>query len=252
MQDIQIIYEDEDLIAVNKPSGLLSIPDRFDAELPSLRTILKQKYPDLFVIHRIDRDTSGLILFAKNSEAHKYFSQLFESRNVIKKYLAIVHGKMQDDKGSFDQPIGEHHQVKGKMAVTRGGKPALTHYEVLEGFQSYSLLLLKIETGRTHQIRVHLQNAGHPVLCDALYGSAEPLLLSSIKKKKFKLSKDAESEQPIMNRLALHAASLEFQLKSGTQLALEAPLFKDMLATLKQLEKWTGASRKNGIVNKSL
>jgi 23S rRNA pseudouridine955/2504/2580 synthase/23S rRNA pseudouridine1911/1915/1917 synthase len=140
MQDIQVIYEDDDLVAVNKPSGLLSIPDRFDSEIPSLREILRQKYQDLFVIHRIDRDTSGLILFAKNPDAHKYFSQLFESRNVVKKYHAIVLGKMQEEKGTFDQPIGEHHQVKGKMAVTRGGKSAITHYEVLQTFQSYSSL----------------------------------------------------------------------------------------------------------------
>ena len=251
MQDIQVIYEDDDLIAVNKPSGLLSIPDRFDSAIPSLREILKQKYPDLFVVHRIDRDTSGLILFAKNADSHKYFSQLFESRNVVKKYLAIVLGKMQEENGTFDQPIGDHHQVKGKMAITRGGKSAITHYELLQNFQSHSSLSLKIETGRTHQIRVHLQNAGHPVVCDSLYGTAEPLLLSTIKKKKFKLSKDTEAEQPILNRLALHALSLEFQLISGKQLILEAPLFKDMQATLKQLEKWSGPRGKINALNKA-
>ncbi|WP_336518088.1 RluA family pseudouridine synthase [Pollutibacter soli] len=243
MAQIQVLFEDDDLIALNKPSGLLTIPDRFDPTLPSLKTILREQYDDLFIIHRIDRDTSGLILFAKNATAHKYYSQLFESRSVEKKYYALVHGRMSSSSGTFDQPIGEHFQVKGKMAVSRKGKTAITHFNVVETFQSYSWLQLNIETGRTHQIRVHLQDAGHPVVCDPLYGTNTPLLLSTIKKKKFKLSKDAEEEQPLMNRLALHAYSLEFQNQQGQKSLIEAPLFKDMQATLKQLEKWTGVNK---------
>lgn len=241
MAQIPVLFEDNDLIALNKPSGLLTIPDRFDPALPSLKTILSQQFDELFIIHRIDRDTSGLILFAKNASAHKYYSQLFEARGVEKKYYALVHGHMNSLSGTFDQPIGEHFQVKGRMAVSRKGKPAVTHYEVVETFQSYSWLKLSIETGRTHQIRVHLQDAGHSVVCDPLYGTPAPLLLSSIKKKKFKLSKDAEEEQPLLNRLALHAFSLEFPFQNGVKTLIEAPLFKDMQATIKQLEKWSAA-----------
>lgn len=243
MAQIPVLFEDDDLIALNKPSGLLTIPDRFDPELPSLKTILSQQYENLFIIHRIDKDTSGLIVFAKNAAAHKYYSQLFEARSVEKKYWALVHGQMSSPSGTFDQPIGEHFQVKGKMAVSRKGKPAVTHYEVVETFQSYSWLRLSIETGRTHQIRVHLQDAGHPVVCDPLYGTDAPLLLSSIKKKKFKLSKDTEEEQPLLNRLALHAFSLGFQNQRDEKVLIEAPLFKDMVATLKQLEKWSGLNK---------
>src|SRR5688572_9465083 len=117
MAPIQVLFEDDDLVALNEPSGLLTIPDRFDPALPSLKSILQQQYDELFIIHRIDRDTSGIILFAKNATAHKYYSQLFEARAVDKKYFALVHGHMNSPSGTFDQPIGEHFQVKRKMAV---------------------------------------------------------------------------------------------------------------------------------------
>jgi 23S rRNA pseudouridine955/2504/2580 synthase/23S rRNA pseudouridine1911/1915/1917 synthase len=232
-----IFFENNSIVAVNKPSGLLTLPDRFDAELDSLKGILNKKYGQIFVVHRLDKDTSGLIIFAKTPEAHQYYSRLFEERKVEKIYVGLVHGTLPEDEGSFDQPIGEHPFTKGKMAVVRKGKHALTYYTVLESFGKYSWVSFRIETGRTHQIRVHLQNAGHPLLCDTLYGSDAPLLLSSLKKN-FKLSKSDETERPLMNRLALHAWKLKLPTPEGKTLELEAPLPKDLEACLKQLRKW--------------
>jgi 23S rRNA pseudouridine1911/1915/1917 synthase len=237
MQHPDIIFENDSIVAVNKPSGLLTLPDRFDAELESLKGILTKKYGQIFVIHRLDRDTSGLIIFAKTADAHQYYSRLFEDRKVKKIYVGLVQGVFPVEEGSFDQPIGEHPFTKGKMAVVRKGKHALTHYTVLETFSKYSWVSFHIETGRTHQIRVHLQNAGHPLVCDPLYGSDAPLLLSSIKKN-FKLSKTAETERPLLNRLALHAWKLSLPTPQGKILELEAPVPKDMEACLKQLRKW--------------
>lgn len=232
-----IFFENDDLLAINKPSGLLTLPDRFDAELDSLKGILNNKYGQVFVVHRLDKDTSGLIIFAKTAEAHQYYSRLFEERKVDKIYVGLVQGNLAEDEGSFDQPIGEHAFTKGKMAVVRKGKHALTHYKVLETFGKYSWVSFKIETGRTHQIRVHLQNAGHPLVCDPIYGSDAPLLLSSVKKN-FKLSKSEESERPLLNRLALHAWKLSLTTPEGKILELEAPVPKDLEACLKQLRKW--------------
>lgn len=233
----EIIAENEDFVAVSKPSGMLTIPDRFDPHLPSLQQWLSARYPRVFVVHRIDRDTSGMVLFAKTAPAHQYLSGLFENREVDKEYLGLVHGAPAEDNGTLDGPIGEHPGIKGKMAVMRKGKPAITHYTVLERFGKYSWLSFRIETGRTHQIRVHMANAGHPLVADPLYGDGQPLFLSAIKHR-FKLSKDAETERPLLARLALHAHILRFTGMKGEQVTLEAPLPKDLQATLRQLGKW--------------
>lgn len=231
-----IIAENESLVALNKPSGLLTIPDRFDEKLPSLKKFLKKMYGDIFVVHRLDRDTSGLILFAKTEEAHKFYSQAFEERKVTKKYLGLVHGSPIQSSGTIDKPIAQHPVVKGKMTIHRSGKPSVTHYRVMQNFGLYSLVEFQIDTGRTHQIRVHMQDLGHPIVCDGLYGTDEPIYLSRIKRK-FKLSKNQEAEIPMLARLALHAHTLDFTSLEGNQVHLEAPLFKDMQATITQLTK---------------
>jgi 23S rRNA pseudouridine955/2504/2580 synthase/23S rRNA pseudouridine1911/1915/1917 synthase len=233
---LSIIYEDDDLVAVNKPSGLLSIPDRFDPKIPSLKQQLAERNENIFVVHRLDRDTSGIILFAKNEEAHRFYSMAFEERSINKKYLGLVHGRPLPPQGTIDKPIAHHPVIKGKMTIHRNGKPAVTHYRMLDSFGLHSLLQLEIETGRTHQIRVHLQDLGNPVVCDPLYGDGEPLFLSRIKRK-FKLSRNQEEETPLLNRLALHAHSLSFTTTRGNPVMLEAPLFRDMQATLNQLRK---------------
>lgn len=233
---LNIVLENEHIVSINKPSGLLSVPDRFDANIPSLKKILRDKYGEIFVIHRLDRETSGLILFAKDEASHKYYSMLFENHQVEKTYLGIIHGTPLISEGTIDKPIAEHGTIKGKMIIHRRGKPSTTHYRILDNFGSYSLAEFKIETGRTHQIRVHMQDIGHPIVCDPLYGSGEPIYLSRIKKK-FKLSKKEEEERPLLGRLALHSFRLEFVESQGNKIRLEAELQKDLYATIQQLKK---------------
>ena len=231
-----IVFENDDLIALNKPSGLLSIPDREGKEV-SLKGLLKKKYGNIFTVHRLDKGTSGLIVFAKNEDSHKLLSQQFEGRQAKKIYVGLVIGSLLNKKGSIDSPIAEHPANTGTMIIHRRGKESLTDYEVLEGFGTYSWLQFRIHTGRTHQIRVHMKNIGHPVVCDELYGDGKPVLLSSFKRK-YNLSKNAEEERPILSRLALHAVNLAFTDPGGKIMELEAGLPKDLKALLQQLRKW--------------
>lgn len=233
----ELIFSNDDLLAVNKPSGWLSIPDRHDPALPSIRKWLEGKGEQIFIVHRIDKDTSGLLLLARNEKAHKYYNSLFQNRSLEKHYFGLVTGAFSEEEGVYDQPIEEHPVIPGKMRVGRKGKAAITHYRVLERFRGYSWVAFQIETGRTHQIRVHLQNAGHALVCDPIYGSADPVLLSSFKKK-FNLSKKEEEERPLMSRLALHASRVALTDLQGNPLTVEAPLAKDLDAILKQLRKW--------------
>jgi 23S rRNA pseudouridine1911/1915/1917 synthase len=230
-----IVFEDNDLIALNKPSGLLSIPDREGKEI-SLKKLLIEKYGNIFTVHRLDRDTSGLIVFAKNETAHRYLSLQFEDRQTEKIYFGLVLGSPSNKNGLIDAPIAEHPVKKGTMVVHRNGKESLTDYEVLEDFRNYSWLQFRIHTGRTHQIRVHAKHIGNPVACDELYGDGKPILLSALKHK-FKLSKNELEERPILGRLALHAFSLKFNKPNGELIKLEAELPKDLRALLQQLRK---------------
>ncbi len=234
---LELVYEDADIVAYNKPSGLLSIPDRYNDTLPCLYHLAAKQHDKLFVIHRLDKDTSGLICFAKNEKSHKYMSELFQGRAVAKYYLALVDGQPMKPSGSIIAPIAEQHTHKGRMCVQKKGRFAHTDYEVLKTWNSFSLLKLRIHTGRTHQIRVHLQHLGNSIVCDPFYGRGGALMLSAIKKK-FKLSQNEEEERPLLNRLALHASSLAFKNEQGEDIVLEAPLYKDMEVALKQLDKW--------------
>ena len=231
-----ILFENDAFIALNKPAGVLSIPDREGKEA-SLKSFLREKYGNIFTVHRLDRDTSGVILFAKDEATHKYFSKIFEERAVEKIYQGIVQGTPPEQKGSIDLPISEHPAKPGLMTVHRHGKASLTDYEVVETAGPYSLLQFHLHTGRTHQIRVHMQSLGHPLACDDLYGDGKPILLSSIKRN-YKLSKIEEHERPILSRLALHAHLLHFKDANGDFHTIEAPLPKDMRALLQQLRKW--------------
>jgi len=233
---LTIIEETANWIALNKPAGVLSIPDRKGKDI-SLKSILQEKYGEIFTVHRLDKETSGVILFAKNAESHKLISQLFEERNVGKIYTGLVNGVLQEKEGTIDAPIGEHPSKRGLMAVMKKGKPSITDYVVKEEFGKYSLVEFNIRTGRTHQIRVHMQSLGHPIVCDELYGDGSPILLSSIKRN-FKLSKSEEEERPILGRMALHALRLTFTDEDGKEYSLEAEMPKDMRALLQQLRKW--------------
>jgi 23S rRNA pseudouridine1911/1915/1917 synthase len=233
-----VIKETENWITLNKPSGLLSIPDREGKEI-SLKKILIEKFGGIFTVHRLDKDTSGLIVFAKNQEAHKHLSQQFENRSTVKIYQGVVIGSPLNKTGTIETRIMEHPVKKGTMVINRKGKEAITDYEVIEDFGIYSLLQFQIYTGRTHQIRIHMKDIGHPIVSDELYGDAKPILLSSFKKK-FNLGKFELEEKPILGRLALHSLKLSFTDLDGTKQELEAELPKDIRATLQQLRKWKG------------
>ncbi len=233
--DPEIIFENDSFIAINKPAGLLSIPDREQTQI-SLKDILLEKYGSIFTVHRLDKETSGIILFAKTEAAHKYFSRLFEERKIEKFYQGLVHGIPTTKKGTIDAPIAEHGVQKGLMVVHRRGKTSITDYEVIEEHKSFSLVQFQLHTGRTHQIRVHCKNIGHPLACDELYGDGKPVLLSAIKKK-YKMSKHDEEERPMLNRLALHSYRLKFTDADGKIIDLEAGLPKDIRALLQQLKK---------------
>jgi 23S rRNA pseudouridine955/2504/2580 synthase/23S rRNA pseudouridine1911/1915/1917 synthase len=230
-----IVFENDHFIAINKAAGLLSIPDRMQSEV-SLKDMLLARYGTIFTVHRLDKDTSGIIVFAKNETTHKFLSQAFEERRVEKYYRGIVHGSPAEKKGTIDAPISEHLIQKGLMVIHRNGKPSVTDYEVIEDYKIYSLLEFQLHTGRTHQIRVHCKNIGHPLACDELYGDGKPVLLSSLKKK-YKLSKHDEEEKPMLNRLALHSYCLKFTDAEGNAFNLTAELPKDMRALLQQLKK---------------
>ncbi len=230
------ISENDDWIALNKPSGLLSIPDREGKEI-SLKKMLIEKYGNIFTVHRLDKGTSGVIVFAKNEVAHKHLSRQFENRETEKIYQGIITGSPENKKETINASIMEHPVKKGTMVINRKGKEAITDYEVINDFGIYSFVQFQIHTGRTHQIRIHAKDMGNPVVCDELYGDGKPILLSSIKKK-FNLAKNAEEERPIMGRLALHALTLKFTDTNGESILLEAPLPKDMKAFLQQLSKF--------------
>ena len=230
----EIIFEDEHLVAVNKPAGLLSIPDREGKEL-SLKQILQDAYGEIFTVHRLDKATSGVIVFTKNPQTHKQLSQLFEERQTEKIYMGLVHGNITPPQGKMEGAIMLHPSGNGKMIVHAKGKPSLTEYEVVEYFKLFSWVKFKIHSGRTHQIRVHAQHSGHSIVCDDLYGSAEPVYISSLKRR-YKLSQKEEAERPILSRLALHSASLKFAL-NGQEYFFEAALPKDLKALLQQLKK---------------
>lgn len=234
---LDIIFQNEHFIAINKPSGLLSIPDRFGKD-PSVKSILQGQFEKIFTIHRLDKDTSGLIIFAKDEATHKDLSQKFEGRDVEKFYLGLVNGTMMNTQGTIDVPIMEHPGKTTLMMANKKGKPSVTDYKVLEEFGLFSWVQFQIHTGRTHQIRVHAKYTGNSVVCDDLYGDGQPVLLSSIKRK-FKLSKDELEERPLLNRLALHSSQLKFIDAEGNKHELEAPLSKDLRALLQQLKKNT-------------
>lgn len=240
---LEIIYQDQDLVVVNKPAGLLTLPDRFKpAEKPNLKVQLDQLFEKVWTVHRLDKETSGLLVFALNEDSHKMLSQQFQDRTVEKTYLAILEGTPAESKGTIDRPIGPNPAKPGQMIVVKKGKPSVSHYEVLESFRKFSLAAFRIETGRTHQIRVHAAAMGHPLAVDSFYGRRASLSLSEIKTKGFQLGKTQE-ERPLLNRIALHSNKLII-LHPGTKqpLSFEASLPKDLKAVLNQLRKWGKSS----------
>lgn len=234
----QIIFEDDQLIAVNKTPQILSIPDRHRAEIANIYTMLKEKYAEIFIVHRIDKDTSGVLIFAKTAEAHKNLSLQFEDRKTVKIYKALVIGCPFPEEGRIEAGIAPHPTQLGLMAISSKGKEAITDYKTIEKFKNYSLLECNILTGRTHQIRVHLKHIGNSLIVDPNYGEKTAFFLSEFKKRKFNLGKWDE-EIPMLSRVPLHAYSISFSHpKTAETITLTAEMPKDMRAVISQLGKW--------------
>jgi RluA family pseudouridine synthase len=237
---LPILFSDSLLIVVNKPAGMLSIPDRYDPDVPTAIAALEPEFGKLFVVHRLDKDTSGALVFACDAEAHRLLSAQFACREVEKSYLAVVRGRPEEDTWECDLSLlVDADRLHRTVTDARRGKPARSHFEVLERFKEYSLVRARPETGRTHQVRVHCAATGYPIAGDPLYGDGKPVLLSQIKKK---WKGDAFDERPLMARTALHAERICF-IKPGSaeRLDITAPKPKDFSALLSQLRKNSSA-----------
>lgn len=184
-QDIalDIVYEDENMLVVNKPSGMLTHPTINERENTLVNALL-YKYGDNLsdingelrrgILHRLDRNTSGLLMIAKNNEAHEFLANQIKTKTALRSYLAITRGVIKNDNGIIDLPIGRNSKNPEKMAIVENGKPSITEYRVIERFQNNTYVELTLKTGRTHQIRVHLSYTGTPVFNDTLYGMKKP------------------------------------------------------------------------------
>ncbi|MBR1637807.1 MAG: RluA family pseudouridine synthase [Treponema sp.] len=238
--DYSVIYADDDIVVLNKRSGILIAADRYNPEAPRLDLIAEKEFGKLYAVHRIDKDTSGLIMYARNPEAQRSLSMQFEKREVHKVYHALVYGHplWQDLNVKLPlQPDGDlHHRT---VVNKRFGKPSETDFHNFGACGPYSWIEARPLTGRTHQIRVHLAENGFSIVCDPLYGgNQKPLRLSEIKKK---WNGDEYEERPLLSRLALHAYKIEFtHPKSGEKVSFTAPYPKDMDASRKQLAKLFG------------
>ncbi|MEK9209299.1 MAG: RluA family pseudouridine synthase [Patescibacteria group bacterium] len=235
--NLNIIYEDKDILAINKPAGLLTHPagkskvhkltlvDYLLKHCPLIKKVGDEPENRPGLVHRLDKDTSGVLLVAKNQEAYEYLKNEFKNRKVKKTYLALVEGIIKEKEGEINLPFGRSKKDFRKWAAVgkKRGKlrEALTLYKVKKRFDDYTLVEVYPQTGRTHQIRSHFKAIGHPIVCDSLYGSRR-----SVKK-----------GCPFgLTRQFLHALSLEFSLPDGSRLKLEADLPEELETALKKLE----------------
>lgn len=178
---LEIIYEDENMLVVNKPSGMLTHPTSIEKENTLVNALLHKYGENLSdingefrrgILHRLDRNTSGLLMVAKNNKTHEFLAEQIKEKTAIRKYLAIVQGSFENNSGVINLPISRHPKHPHKRAVIKDGKPSLTEFEVLQRFKEHTYLELTLKTGRTHQIRVHLSYLKHPIINDSLYGAA--------------------------------------------------------------------------------
>lgn len=224
---IEVVYEDSDIIVVNKPKGLVVHPanGNWDGTLVNaIMAICKDSLSGIGgevrpgIVHRLDKDTSGLLIIAKNDKAHINMSNEIKNREVKKVYIALVRGIVAENEATINMPIGRSNKDRKKMAVVKNGKEAITHFKVIKRFDKYTLLEVKIDTGRTHQIRVHLSEIGHPVVGDEIYSNGK-------------------NEFGVHGQL-LHAKSLDFKHPiTGKDMHLEAELPEEFKNVLKKLEE---------------
>lgn len=258
-QDIplDILHEDEAIVVVNKPAGMIVHPAKGHWD-GTLAGALAHHFGQMSqrggptrpgIVHRLDRDTSGVIVVAKTDQAHDALAAQFKARAVEKQYLAIVAGVPQFDRDIINAPIGDHPSEREKKAIRHGhpsSREAVTQYEVVERFVGYALVVARPKTGRTHQIRLHLAHAGYPVLCDRLYAGRNPKRLFEadlIPREQLRTdaTKRSAATEPILERHALHAFRLALiHPSTGERLQFEAPLAADMEFVLASLRKWRG------------
>jgi RluA family pseudouridine synthase len=200
---IPLLYDDDDLVAINKPAGISSIPER-DLSIASVLSLLQAQLTSrLFIVHRLDKEVSGVMLFAKTAAAHRFLNREFLSRGVRKTYCALVHGVVKEEKGVIEKNIRQFGS--GRMGIDEEkGKPSATEYAVRARFDAHTLVSVFPLTGRRHQIRVHLYSIGHPIAGDPLYGDMRLL-----------------KGYP---RLMLHSESIAFKLPKGKEMAISSPL----------------------------
>lgn len=223
---VEVVYEDKDIIVVNKPKGMVVHPANGNPDGTLVNAILAMCKDSLSgiggeirpgIVHRLDKDTSGLLIIAKNDEAHVKMSKQIQDRLVTKKYIALVKGVVKDDEATIDMPIARSKVDRKKMAVDKDGKQAVTHFKVIKRYRGYTLLEIKIDTGRTHQIRVHMAKIGYPVVGDMVYSNGK-------------------NEFGIEGQM-LHAKSLEFSHPiTGKKMHLEAPLPEYFTKVLEELD----------------
>ncbi len=238
---LNIIYEDDDIIVLNKPADMLVHPARgnLHGTLVNALSFYSDKLSSGLgefrpgIVHRLDKNTTGVMVITKNETAQWKIAKQFETRRTKKEYLAIVHGTPQLTSDRINAPLGIHPKIREKYAIRpKGGKEAVTFYEVLEEFRGFSLLKLFPKTGRTHQIRVHLSYAKHPIVADDMYGGKFVYLWQLA-------DAEPEVEEPLINRPALHAFSLEFKHPTTEkQVKFEAPIPQDMQKLLEMLRKY--------------
>jgi 23S rRNA pseudouridine955/2504/2580 synthase len=226
-----IIFENDNYLAVNKPTGISVLDDRSIPPVKSMLDLAKEYQATAQACHRIDKETSGVLVFSKHPDAYRNLAIQFENREVMKFYHALVHGVHEFKEETFELPL----TFSGGMAkVEPGGKFAATIVETLGIFGPFSLLLCMPLTGRTHQIRVHLAYKGAPIVGDEKYGG-KPFFLSEVKKK-YHSGKDKE-EKPLLNRAALHAFSIQFRDLNEEIIKIEADYPKDLSASVNQLNR---------------
>jgi len=241
--DLEILYRDEHLVAVFKPASLATIPGRgeTDSVLERLGRQLNlpssgDADPRVRVVHRLDKETSGVLLFALDRPAQQHLSHQFQNNTVEKEYLALVRGRPSEKEGVVDAPLAPHPTSAKRMAVVkRGGRPARTEWRVEETFRGFTLVRCFPKTGKTHQIRVHLAHVGMPLAIDPLYSSAQPILLSQFKRD-YRPTR-GEIERPLIARLTLHAEKLRVRNLDDRAVEIVAPPPKDFRATVNQLRR---------------
>jgi 23S rRNA pseudouridine1911/1915/1917 synthase len=247
--NLEILYEDDDIVAVNKPPGLVAhpAPGHFDGTLVNAMLHHCKQLSDtagelrLGIVHRLDKETSGIMVMAKNNQAHEGLAIQFRDRTLHKEYIAIAEGELRFDSDIIDLPLGRHFRDKKKFAVVFGaGKESKSHYSVLERFEGFTLVAVAPKTGRTHQIRVHLQSLGHPVICDGYYGHRRKIRRRDlIPPEAAKDMTQDQLDEVLLNRQGLHAHRLEFTHPiTGQAIALHAELPRDMQAVVDLLRQY--------------